>query len=207
MSITNYTELQIAIKSWLNRADIDAYIPDFITLAEARMNDDLRTREMETRTTDTVSTSTRYLDLPTRFGEMIKLIMTYDDAEWYPDFQINEQMRKFRSTVAGQPNQYALWGSQLEFNRIPAAAYTAEYWYYQKVQPLSDSVTTNDILDRYPNLYLYCSLIQAEPFLKNDNRIALWEAMYTQGLTLANNAHMKSKTSGPKRARSSRAVV
>jgi len=49
MSITNYTELKAGVADWLNREDLTAQIPDFITFAEARLNRTLRVREMLTR--------------------------------------------------------------------------------------------------------------------------------------------------------------
>ena len=37
MSLDNYTDLQAAIGNWLNRGDLAAAIPDFITIAESQM--------------------------------------------------------------------------------------------------------------------------------------------------------------------------
>ena len=70
MAIGNYAELQAAIKSWSKRNDLDSVIPDFITLAETRINRNIRIRKMETRvTTSTVSTQL-YYGLPTGFVQM-----------------------------------------------------------------------------------------------------------------------------------------
>src|SRR5258705_11306601 len=55
MSITSYSELQASIAGWLKRTNLTARIPDFITLAEATLNRQLRTRQMSavySRTTD-----------------------------------------------------------------------------------------------------------------------------------------------------------
>ena len=46
MAITTYAELQTAIGDWLNRADLDQKIPDFIRLAESTLNDVLRSADM-----------------------------------------------------------------------------------------------------------------------------------------------------------------
>ena len=46
--------------------------------------------------------------------------------------------------------------------------------YWAKIPALSDTVTTNWLLDKYPDLYRYASLSSAEPFLKNDERTGLW---------------------------------
>jgi len=42
--INDYATLQDAIARWLARTDLSQSIPDFIMLAEARINSDLRTR-------------------------------------------------------------------------------------------------------------------------------------------------------------------
>ena len=51
MAITTYAELQTAIADWLNRADLDQKIPEFITLAESTLNDVLRASDMVTNST------------------------------------------------------------------------------------------------------------------------------------------------------------
>lgn len=47
--------------------------------------------------------------------------------------------------------------------------------YYQRIQPLSDLVPTNWLLDAHPDLYLYTALGTAEAWLKNDPRLPLWQ--------------------------------
>ena len=46
--------------------------------------------------------------------------------------------------------------------------------YWRKIPNLSDTVTTNWLLTKYPDLYLYASLSAAEGWLKDDPRIPLW---------------------------------
>ena len=54
MAITTYATLQTAIANFLARSDLTAQIPDFITMAEARMNRELETRAQEKRSTATL---------------------------------------------------------------------------------------------------------------------------------------------------------
>ena len=49
MAITTYSELQTAIDNWLARTDLAGRSPEFIALAEARMNRELETRSQEKR--------------------------------------------------------------------------------------------------------------------------------------------------------------
>ena len=48
MALGTYSDLQAAVVGWSNRSDLAALIPDFIMLAEERMNRELRVRQMET---------------------------------------------------------------------------------------------------------------------------------------------------------------
>jgi hypothetical protein len=60
----------------------------------------------------------------------------------------------------------------------PAAAYDFEVLYYERVQPLDSSNQTNWFTIYAPQALLYGSLLQAMPFLKNDDRVPLWQGQY-----------------------------
>jgi hypothetical protein len=73
MAISTYSELQTAVANWLDRDDLDARIPEFITLAETRMNRVLRIRIMESvKIISTISGSKRYL-MPTDYLQMLAI--------------------------------------------------------------------------------------------------------------------------------------
>jgi hypothetical protein len=56
MALANYNQLQTSIANYLNRTDLDAVIPDFITLTERRLDRDVRARaNMIRANTTTVS--------------------------------------------------------------------------------------------------------------------------------------------------------
>ena len=61
----------------------------------------------------------------------------------------------------------------------PDDDYAYEVLYYERVQPLDDSNQSNWFTQYAPQALLYGSLLQAMPFLKNDERIAMWQAQYS----------------------------
>ena len=65
MAITTYSELQTAIANFLARGDLTTQIPDFITLAEARMSRELDTRSQERRATAATAAGDEFISLPT----------------------------------------------------------------------------------------------------------------------------------------------
>jgi|TARA_R110000824_G_scaffold140275_2_gene306034 hypothetical protein len=73
MAISTYSELQTAVANWLDRDDLSARIPEFVTLAETRMNRVLRIRIMEKeQILSTIGGSKRYL-MPTDYLQMLAI--------------------------------------------------------------------------------------------------------------------------------------
>jgi hypothetical protein len=53
-----------------------------------------------------------------------------------------------------------------------------EILYYELPQPIDDENQQNWLTNFAPNLLLYACLLEATPFLKNDERIQTWQTMY-----------------------------
>ena len=70
MAITTYTELKSAVANHLARTDLTSVIPDFISLAEARLSRELETRDQEKRATATMTSGDEYIALPTDLREV-----------------------------------------------------------------------------------------------------------------------------------------
>ena len=65
MAISTFSQLQTAIDNWLARTDLSGRSPEFITMAEARMNRELETRSQEKRATSALVVGDPYVTLPT----------------------------------------------------------------------------------------------------------------------------------------------
>jgi len=44
------------------------------------------------------------------------------------------------------------------------------------------STSAHGVFTANPDLYLYGSLLAAEPFLKNDKRVGMWKAMFDEAM-------------------------
>jgi hypothetical protein len=62
----------------------------------------------------------------------------------------------------------------------PAQAYSYEVLYYERIQPLDSTNQSNWFTQYAPQALLYGSLLQAMPFLKDDERMAMWQSQYSQ---------------------------
>lgn len=185
MSIANYNELRQAIADWLNRADLDEKIPDFISLAEATLNSVLRSSYMVNSATVATSASSRTAPVPDDFLEPIYI----QSSDTNPLEQISPQqlimLRRSRLRTAGTPRFFAILGRNFEFVPTPSSVSTLNLVYYQKIPELSTSAPTNWLLTNFPDLYLYTSLLHATPYLSDDARLAVFNNLISQTVSAA----------------------
>lgn len=198
MALTTYTELKASLADWLNRSDLTAAIPDFISLAEAQIERQLRTRQMIVRATASFAAAAEYGTTPDDFLET-KSIKLQTNPVTPLTFQTIDAMDQLSNTTylsSGKPLYFSIVGGQIRLLPIPDAAYTAELVYYAKLSKLSSSVATNFLLTQAPDVYLYGSLLQAAPYLQFDERIPVWSSLYQAGLEQLQIADDRGATSG-----------
>lgn len=177
MAITTYATLQTAIADWAERADLTARIPDFITLAEAQMNRELRVRRMIERATASITDP--YSVAPIDFLEIVSMVLT-DGVE---PLQLSpappETLDGYSTAQAtGQPRFWSVVGEEIRYYPNPDRPYTATLTYYAKIPALSNANTTNWVLQTHPDAYLFGALKEAGPFLKDADVTAAFEAKY-----------------------------
>lgn len=200
MPFGNYTQLQASIANTLNRDDLTAQIPDFIALAEAMFNRELRWRKMVVQ--DVIAnpglTDEVYENLPSDFLEL-KSIRFNTDPGVSPDYLTPTAMERHRGAnpgLQGTPRYYTLIDTRILFDRTPTGAPELDISSYVKIPALNDSTqTSNLLLEEHPDLYLYGSLMHAEPFLKNDERIAVWGGMYSRAKDALHKADRRAEKS------------
>lgn len=196
MALTTYNELKSSVADWLNRTDLTAVVPDFISLAEAQIERTLRTRQMIVRAT--ASIDTEYSAVPADFLETksIKLNTSPVTALAFESIDALDQLKATAYIAPGKPQYFSIVGGQIRVLPVPDATYTAELTYYAKLTKLSSTVATNWLLSQAPDVYLYGALMQAAPYLKDDARITVWSAIYMKGLEDLQVADDRASTSG-----------
>lgn len=203
MSITNYTELQTAVGVWLHRTDLAAMIPDFIMLAEQRMNGDLDARSMELTVALACVASTRTVALPADMLEMRRLLLTDADPVQVLEYKSPDQMiedNPYLSATA-RPLNFTIVGPNAELSPTPDKAYPMELVYQQRIPPLSGSNTTNWLLQQNPSVYLFGALLAASPFTQDDARMPVYERKYQEGVETINGIDWYSGSTMRVRAR------
>ena len=196
MAIGTYAELQTAVANWLNRDDLTANIPDFITLCEARLNRVLRTRAMEGLYTASTVSGQRDYNLPTNYLQMRALRLNTSPLTVLEYVSPEIMDRVWAGSSGGKPVAYTIKANELFLGPSPGAVYTMEMDYYRKFDSLSTITTTNDMLTDNPDVYLYGALLEAEPFIKNDSRIQVWGTSFYKAITDIQDQDSKDRHSG-----------
>lgn len=162
MSIDSYDELIKAVGRWIKRRDLVDNIPDFIALFEARANRVLRTQAQ--RVTATVAVTDNLAPLPAGYLEAITVGDGTDESRFLTALQYG----------ANQPDSgfYAIDGGNI---RVSGNTGNLTLSYYAKFPALGPTTATNWLLANAPDAYLFGALVEAEPYMYNDARMAMWK--------------------------------
>ena len=191
MAISTYAELQTAVSNWLDRSDLSSRIPEFIVIGEARIGREVRSRLQEQRVT---ATTDDYVNVPSDFLEMRSVWLTTSGRIIPLQYVATDALfTMYPTTTSGCPKYFTIFGDEIRFGPLPDSSYTIELWYYKKLEALADE--SNALFTRNPDLYLYAALCAAVPFLKNDNRIQVWESLYQQVKNQVNENERKGRES------------
>lgn len=188
-----YEWLKATIADWLHRSDLTSQIPDFIKLAEGEINTDLRTRLMETDEILTLEAGMRTITLPDNYSEPIRLdlVFTGRDNETLTYLAPNQMPIETYTGAAYQPQYWTVNGENIEFPANADIDYTVLF------RMLGDfdiaNTDTNSLIAKYPGIYLYGSLLQAQGYMVNDSRIPTWASMYTNLVKKVNRQEARTK--------------
>ena len=196
MAINSFTTLKSAISNWLDRDDLSDQLPDFISLNEALFNRVLRIRPMETIVTEATVGGTKSYDLPTGYVQMREIHLDTTPVTSLQYISPEMLYRVWAGSSSGKPDSYSIIGDKIYFGPTPDSAYNYTMTYYKTFDALSDSNTTNWVILNAPDVYLYGALLQAEPFLQNDQRIPVWERGLRQALSDLQSQDDKDRHSG-----------
>jgi len=196
MAYTNYTDLQASVAGYLGRSDLSSQIPDFIRFAEIRLARDLRTRSMlKSATALTVAGDAR-VALPTDFLEIRDLFVQGNPRMPVTYLSPSAFTRDARADESGLPVFYTVLASEFQFAPQPDTVYTLEILYYARPTVLSSTTASNVFLANYPDALLYGALLEAEPYLINDDRSQTWATLYDRSIKNISDADQGGEYSG-----------
>jgi|TARA_R110000824_G_scaffold38982_2_gene118475 hypothetical protein len=183
MALTNYTTIKAVIQDYLDRSDLASQLTDFMTLAENRIYRDLRVSAMETALSATISSGT--IAVPTGYLEMKYAYINASPTSTLQRKDLDYIYTNYPTRSAdGKPAYYARQGTNFIFGPYPNSNYSIAGIYYKKLTVLTGT-GTNFITADIPEALIFGALVEAEPFLQNDERIPMWENRYQQTIKAA----------------------
>ena len=184
--VMTYDSLTSSIQQYLERRDkavVDA-IPTFITLAEFEIAEQVKTLGQLQLVTSAMTVDNPVLQKPARWRKTVSMNVTVNGEKRPVFLRKYEYLKNYwpDSTQTDVPEFYADtdW-DHWYLAPTPADDYPFEVLYYERIAPLSETNQTNWLTQNAPNAMLFGALLQAMPFLKNDQR-QIFEQKYTQAL-------------------------
>ena len=180
-----YDSLITDVTTYCERTDdpFTNQIPRFIMMAENRLASEVRGLGFQKYVTGQFNGST--FPKPERWRETISLNVTVNSERVFLQPRTYDYCRAFAPDPAltGTPRYYADYEYE-HFLVVPTPDdnYDFELAYYERPMPLSDSNQTSWTTRYAPQLLLYATLLEAQPFLKRPERIAEFQALYDRAL-------------------------
>ena len=184
-AVMTYDSLVDDISTYLERTDAAtlAKIPTFIMLAEQVIASQIKFLGNLTVQTSAMVANQNNVDKPARWHKTVSMNVTVAGQRYPVLLRKYEYLREYWPDPAetSVPKFYCDYDyTHWLVAPTPASAYNFEVIYYERIQPLDSSNQTNWFTIYAPQALLYGTLLQAMPFLKNDERTPLWQAQYDQ---------------------------
>lgn len=196
VNIRNYPELLAAGADWLNRADLVDQMPAFVMLSTAQFNREFRFRDMMVRAEAT--SNEEFVELPTDWLEHYSLVLASGGPPLrYISEKESNEIKGSIGGVSGPVVAYTLIGNLIELVPPPGGDVDLKMVYYQRIPSLTDLQPVNWLLTKSPDLYLYSTLLQAAPYLKDDARLTVWVQLRTaiaETMRLESEAAMRPRS-------------
>lgn len=167
-------------------------LPRLINLAERRIARELKVQGLISVVSGTLTEGQSVYDKPDRWRETVSMNFGAGAGNntRTPLFTRSyEYCRSYWSdeSQTAQPEFYADYDyAHWLISPTPDADYPFEVVFWELL-PLLDEVNTTNWLTEYaPQLLLYGALLEATPFLKNDDRIPTWQQYYDRAAAMLN---------------------
>jgi len=182
-AVMTYDTLVENIQSYLERTDTATLdkIPLFIMLAEQVIASEIKFLGNLTVVEANMTASNPVINKPVRWHKTVSMNVTIDGVKQPVLLRKYEYLREYwpDQSQTDVPKFYCDYDYENWLVApTPTSNYDFEVLYYERVQPLDSSNQTNWFTQYAPQALLYGSLLQAMPFLKNDERTPIWQAQY-----------------------------
>ena len=197
-----FTSLQSDIRNYLERGGstdpiVFEQIPRLITLAERRIARELKIQGFLAVVNTAMQSGVSVYPKPDRWRDTVSINIgtgTNNNTRKQIYARSYEYIREYwpDETEEATPEFYADYNySNWVFAPTPDVDYPMEVLYYELPPLLDEATQTNWLTEYAPNLLLYASLVEATPFVKDDQRVQLWQTYYDRALAALNGEDLQ----------------
>ena len=190
MALSNYTEIIDAVSRWLDRDDLSPQVPDFVYMAENRINRVIRPLDMESTAITPLVEDQVYYPLPCDYIEARNIYIDTQSGNLSyisPDLMSN-------INPSFQTGFYTIIDYQVKLNESMEGNLIIEY--FKEYAHLSDTNPENWITQHASDLLLYGALLEAEAFIMTDERIPVWIEAFYKAVEDINESNALGRHSG-----------
>lgn len=188
--VLTYDALITTVEQYLERADdaVVNQIPTFITLCEFEIAQQIKTLGQQQVVESTMSINNGIIQKPARWRKTVSFTVINPTTGVRSPVLLRkyEYLRNYspQNSATSLPLYYADYDyDNWLVAPIPDAAYNFEVLYYERIAPLSSDNQTNWLTQNAPNAMIFGTLLQAMPFLKNDQR-TIFQQKYTEAMAV-----------------------
>jgi hypothetical protein len=183
MSITTYAELKTKVSDQIDRDDLtDAVVSDFVSLAESAMKRDLFTMSGEVVATYVTVAGENRVPVPNDYIGIRSIHVRGDTGSVLRLVSVDKLNASYAATTQGSPIMFSIVGDYFVLSPTPDSTYTLELTYYG-FSELSDTNTSNWILQKHPDLYLTGALFEAGDYIMDNEKLAKYKSRYEAIIT------------------------
>lgn len=192
----DYNTLILQIRAYAKRDDtfFTSQIPNFINQAINRIYSEAKGIGFEITSQSNLNRNNTLFDKPAGWKETVSFRIIDDRGPSpitsYLYLRPYEFCQSYwpDSTITGTPQFFADYNNYLSYYIAPTPDYPYQVeLIYLGLPNFGPGNITNFLTQRYPNLLLYACMLEAMPFLKDDERAPLFESFYNRALENINN--------------------
>jgi hypothetical protein len=198
--IASYSTLKTAVADFLSRSDLTSFVDNFIQNWEEKFYRQPKNfgRWMETSLSSAIASSV--VAVPAAYLGLKYAYISGSPSSRLDRVSLNQLYGRYpRGDTTGLPVWISRDTTNFVFGPAPDSTYTVKGVYWAKpvlIRSFAADAAAHWLIVNAPDLVLYGSLMQAEPFIKNDKRVALWRDMHDTALKDYRDLHREEDQSG-----------
>lgn len=202
----NYLQFKTYLANFLwrpNDANLIANLDTLVLMATSELRRRLLVKDREL--VATISATANPFPAPSGFTHMIELRYNGIPLKRVESYQATDfTFDYYAGTTSPTVGDYYYVGNQLIYFQGQASVEVPVSFsmrYRSGLPALSGDIDTSWLIDDYIDLYIYAVLKHTAPYLREDERVALWTSLYENALQSANEeaAHEITRGGTPSR--------